>query len=575
MGSATGEFVTNDLSGKAPAQRFLSGCPGAAVLVDGEAVVHAANDKGASIRALMEHGAAPEISALIENAAAKGAIAAGLVSLQDPKGEIFLDVTVIPRGCGDLHLVIARDLTMERNLRSALVESRQRYKDLVEISNDFSWEVGPDKAFVFVSPQGALGYKAGELVGKNPGRFVRNKNKYAFLPFLSNQPVSGVEIWMERSDGAVACVLVSCVPLIDDGGVWLGARGICRDVTLERERESALNRARHREQLLNYVVNTIRDEVEPLNMLTAASAATGRALLATGCRIYRMQEGSKFITAAEDGDTDGVEIPSAFLESLGASGSVEVLDANGWQILATATRYRQKVNGAICLWKPVGQDNWDSDTHILAGDVANQLGIANEQITNHEHIVMMSRTDSMTGMLNRRAFFEQELPRRISRLKRTGEMAALFYVDMDNFKRVNDVHGHQAGDDAIIALRDLLFRFSRPGDELARLGGDEFAVWLGAIPPEVAVKRACDLLVGSRELRKRSGSEDYPLGISLGIAIFDPKSEETLDDLIVRADAAMYAVKHKSKGGFAIAPSPSAGGEPKIGIIAPNGKIVT
>ena len=191
-------------------------------------------------------------------------------------------------------------------------------------------------------------------------------------------------------------------------------------------------------------------------------------------------------------------------------------------------------------------------------DVANQLGIANEQIANHERIVKLSRTDGMTGLLNRRAFYEEELPRRISRLERSGQTASMFYVDMDNFKRVNDVHGHQAGDDAILFLRDMLINFSRPGDLVARLGGDEFAMWLDGIDEPTSQKRAGQLIETSKQMISMSGDDDHPLGISIGVAFFDPKLEESLDDLLARADAAMYSVKKRSKGGFEMAPPPGA-----------------
>ena len=193
---------------------------------------------------------------------------------------------------------------------------------------------------------------------------------------------------------------------------------------------------------------------------------------------------------------------------------------------------------------------WENDHLILISDIANQLGIANEQISNHERIVALSRTDSMIGLLNRRAFYEEDLPRRISRLERTRETAALFFVDMDNFKLVNDIHGHQAGDDAILFLRDLLMEMSRPGDVIARLGGDEFAMWLDGISPEVSEKRASRLIEASETLRQFSGNDEMPLGISVGVAIFDPEKKESLDSVMARADAAMYTVKNASKGGY-------------------------
>lgn len=535
---------------------MLSGFPGAAVLVGGDGAVLAANARAASLQALIQHGVAPEISALIDSARAGCMIAAGTVTLKSAKGEIVLDITVVPSGAdGDL-VVMARDLTMERNLRTALVDSRQRYKDLVEVSGDFSWEAGTDGKFTFVTPRGALGFATEELIGKEARDFVISPEDFSSLPFASDRPLDDVEVWMHNKDGSAACVLVSCVPLIatENGGEeWKGTRGVCRDVTDERESESALARARGREQHLNYIVSTIRDELEPHNMLNAAAAATAHALGMAGCRIYRRNEQGAFTVAAEHGNVAGLGELDAALEKKALGDNVIEVGIGGWQVLATPTIYRQTVNGALSMWKVADGEPWEDDHHILIRDVANQLGIANEQISNHERILDLSRTDGMTGLLNRRAFFEEELPRRIARLARSGESAALFYVDMDNFKAVNDVHGHQVGDEAILFLRDLLMEISRPGDVIARLGGDEFAMWLDGVNPEVSESRARRLLEVSEAMKKFSGSRRKPLGISVGVAIFDPMNTESPDNLLARADAAMYAVKKAGKGGFRMA----------------------
>jgi diguanylate cyclase (GGDEF)-like protein/PAS domain S-box-containing protein len=535
---------------------LLGGFPGAAVLVGGDGAVIAANDRAAGLQALIQHNAAPDINALIESARGDRMIAAGTVTLRTSKGEMVLDITVVPSGIDGELVVMARDLTMERNLRTALVDSRQRYKDLVEVSSDFSWEVGTDGKFVFVTPKGALGYTAEELVGRKAEEFVISPEEFSPLPFVSDRPLDDVEVWMRGKDGSTACVLVSCIPLMaSENGVdrWKGTRGVCRDVTDERESESALARARRREQHLNYIVSTIRDELEPHNMLNAAAAATARALGMAGCRIYRRNERGAFMVAAEYGNVEGLKELDAELGSMGTGDKVVALDIGKWQVLATSTNYRHQVNGALSMWKPANGQPWEDDHHILIRDVANQLGIANEQISNHERIVNLSRTDGMTGLLNRRAFYEEELPRRVARLERNRETAALFYVDMDNFKAVNDIHGHQMGDDAILFLRDLLMEMSRPGDVIARLGGDEFAMWLDGVTPEVSKTRAERLIGASKAMRKFSGSPEKPLGISVGVAIFDPDDNERLEDLLARADAAMYAVKKASKGGFQMA----------------------
>lgn len=478
------------------------------------------------------------------------------MTLDSEKGDLFLEAMVSPMSSANgtaEFLILIRDMTMERNLRTALVDSRQRYKDLVEVNSDFAWEVGDDGTFVFVSPKGALGYSADDIVGCKASTFVIDSDQYDPVPFASDKPLDNVEMWLRTSDGETACMLTSCVPLVNEDHRWRGVRGSCRNVTIDRANEAALARAHHREYLLNHIVFSIRDEIDPLNMLSAASTATLDAVMATGARIYRLIDGDTFEVAAENGICENIEPLLDLFPGLQSKAITEDAEIGEWRVLYTPTLYRQTINGVFAVWRHMDDAPWEDDYRILLSDVANQLGIANEQIANHKRIVALSRTDSMTGLLNRRAFFEEELPRRTSRLEKEGMSAALFFVDMDNFKLVNDVRGHQAGDDAILKLRQLMIDNSRPVDVIARLGGDEFALWLDHISEEIAMKRAQGLLASSEELREFSGAEDRPLGISIGMAMFDPSSGETIEELMARADEAMYAVKRSGKGGIRLA----------------------
>ncbi len=548
--------------------KLVAGYPGPAVLLDGTGAPLLANAKGAGLERALAGGAVEDVTQLIEQAITAHSIANATVTVKTSRGDVILDVTVVPilsgQGTPKRVLVLARDLTMERNLRSTLVESRQRYKDLVEISNDFSWEVDADGNFVFVSPQGALGFSAEELVDSPARDLVIDPDEITPFPFATHRRLENVEIWMTQKDGSTACMIISSLPLVKGEGedeVWTGCRGVCRDVTEERESEAALARARHREQLLNYIVGQIRDEIEPHDMLMAAATATARALGAAGTRIYREDpQYETFAVNAEFGNMQGVAALGDKVFNL-SPGEVVDVDLPDWSAIVTATQYRNQVNGALAMWKPKKDNAWDDDHRLMLTDVANQLGIANEQISNHERMVKLSRTDGMTGLLNRRAFYEEELPRRVARLERSGLTASMFYVDMDNFKRVNDVHGHQAGDDAILYLRDMLLNFSRPGDLVARLGGDEFAMWLDGIDEETSFNRAGQLIETSKEMVSMSGDDEHPLGISVGVAFFDPRTGEPLDSLLARADAAMYTVKKQGKGGFGMAPPPGAENE--------------
>ena len=517
----------------------------------------AANAQGAAVRTLLQQGDSPEIAALIATATAGQTVANATLSLHGAKGGAVHEITVVPVLSGSSLLVLARDLTLGHYVRDALVESRQRYKDLVEASSDFAWEVGADGAFVFVSPRGALGYGAADLIGRQPVEFMLDTAGDAPLPFATEKPLEEIEIWMRQADGTQACVILACIPLFDDDGRWRGARGVCRDVTEARALEDALARARYREQLLNHVVSTFRDEVEPRKVLTAAAAATARALKAEGCRIYRRAPSENFDVAAEYGDADGLEVPKSFLARLAEAPGAIDHETGHKRLLAAATRYQDTVNGAVMLWTTQEGGDWKDDDYILLGDVASHLGIANAQIDKHETIVRLSRTDPLTELLNRRALFEDELPRRLKRLRLGGGHSALFYVDLDKFKQVNDTHGHQRGDQVLLAVRDMLVEHSRPGDVIARHGGDEFAMWIEGITEKVAAKRARTLIAAGRDLARFSGGQEHPLGLSVGIALYDPEDGESLDDLVARADAAMYAVKRTGKSGFELAPRPA------------------
>ena len=138
------------------------------------------------------------------------------------------------------------------------------------------------------------------------------------------------------------------------------------------------------------------------------------------------------------------------------------------------------------------------------------------------------------------------------------------HIDLDNFKQVNDVHGHRRGDEALCALATLLSGDSRIGDITARLGGDEFALWPEEADEAAAVAKAKALLTAASDLRRFSGSTDKPLGISIGIAVTNPEGQETFTDFVPRADQAMYAAKRDRKGSYALvaaAPTSASLGE--------------
>jgi diguanylate cyclase (GGDEF)-like protein/PAS domain S-box-containing protein len=516
---------------------------------------------GNAAAARLSDGAAlaDALSAQVAAVLADGVARRAEIELAVDHGTELLDGTIAPTAEGAAALVVMRNVTRERRIQQALAESRQRYKDLVEISSDFSWETDADGKFAFVSPQGAFGYSAAELLARMPRSLLAETNSDLGVGvFSTRERVVDAELWLRCADGTNALVRASALPVLAGAGDWTGARGVCRDITRERERESTLARAEMRERLIAYVIRTIHDETDPASVLEAAAAATGRSFGAEACRIYIAGDDRGLAVTASFGRDQIGGGEAALLAEATRQGATRSAKAGGSEIVCVATRHRKTVNGAFVLVRAEAAGPWAKDDVALAEEVAPQLATAIEQFKDHARLEALSRTDELTKLLNRRAFLA-ELAQRLGR----NAPAALFFVDLDNFKRVNDVHGHQRGDQALLAVADLLRANTRAGDLVARLGGDEFAVWLDRADATAAVQRVEQLLSASAGLGKFSGDSEHPLGVSIGVAVVAARSDETVEQITARADEAMYAVKRRAKGNYAVSTPDGAICEPK------------
>ena len=151
--------------------------------------------------------------------------------------------------------------------------------------------------------------------------------------------------------------------------------------------------------------------------------------------------------------------------------------------------------------------------------------------------------DELTGVANRRAFHEAA-ERELARRGRSGEPLSLIMLDLDGLKRLNDTHGHAAGDEAIVAAARAFGGELRGSDVLARLGGDEFAVLL----PETDADGARFVAERLRVALEREVVAGAALRTSAGVATLDGAGGE-LGILLAEADAALYGEKHARKTG--------------------------
>ena len=217
------------------------------------------------------------------------------------------------------------------------------------------------------------------------------------------------------------------------------------------------------------------------------------------------------------------------------------------------------MNGALVAGWPVNAGSWQKETQPLLESIADHAGIAIAQAQQTEALQRLSNKDPLTGLYNRRAFME-ELPRRLVRNAQQKRAGAFFYIDLDDFKNINDVGGHMEGDRVLTEVGAKLEHHIRQDDMAIRLGGDEFAIWFDEIKQIDAERKAGELLSVLKNIMT-SEKNGKPISASIGIAIFDPDTDEDLESLIGRADEALYNIKEHGKGTWAIAPANAGNGE--------------
>jgi diguanylate cyclase (GGDEF)-like protein/PAS domain S-box-containing protein len=185
-----------------------------------------------------------------------------------------------------------------------------------------------------------------------------------------------------------------------------------------------------------------------------------------------------------------------------------------------------------------------SDEHELLGAVVVCRDVSHERRLTRQ-LSWQATHDALTGLVNRREF-EAQVAAALHSAKQEGHVHALLYLDLDQFKVVNDTCGHSAGDLLLQLLAKLLQTRMRDSDLLARLGGDELGVLLPHCPPAQALHVADDLRQSVKGFRFVWENRSFELGVSIGLVEVNHDSK-SLSELLVAADQACYLAKERGR----------------------------
>ncbi len=433
-------------------------------------------------------------------------------------------------------LLCLRDVTDRRRFELAHSEEA-RFRSIVQNSAAVTMLV--DREGRVESVSGALTRLLGhdpELVENRPlADLVRHSDREALASALERasfgasavSPVT-VELGLTRHSGGEAVPFeLTIVNLIEDptvGGFVISAH----DIT---DRSIAEHRLR---QALSLLTATLDSTADGILVVDAAGRIT--SFNRRFCEMWRLPESaleSRDDSAVPSFVLDQLEKPEVFItkvEELYSQPEVESDDTIEFKDGRVFERHSrpQKVDGTV-----VGRV-WSFR------DVTDRKRLEDELSYQAFH-------DSLTGLANK-ALFQDRLQHAAARIERTGGHLAVLFIDLDNFKTVNDSLGHAAGDELLTRVAEILVGCLRKVDTAARLGGDEFAVLVEDIKNHGdAAKLAERILVALRQ-PVTAGGKDVSATVSIGITFDTPGI--TSDQLLRNADLAMYTAKEHGKNRF-------------------------
>ena len=424
---------------------------------------------------------------------------------------------------------ILRDLSERKNAREISRKNEERFRALVESTSDFIWEVDRKVRYTYASPKvkEILGYTPSEMIGKAPFDFMPESIKGQIMEQFSviaenKRHFQNLENVNFRKDGTRVVLETSGVPFFDNQGELAGYRGIDRDITIRKLNE---------EQLI-LSENVFTNSIE------------GIVITSPDGTIQKVNKAFTDITGYSEEEALG-ENPRI----LKSDRNEDKFYTKMWLDLKTTGQWsdeiwNRKKDGSI-------YPEWLSISAIRDddGEITNYISLfhdISEKKINEEQLEFLAFHDSLTKLPNRQLFYDR-LNFSIQTSIRTGNKLALLYMDIDNFKNINDSYGHPFGDELLCHVKDRISAICRSSDTFARYGGDEFVIVLNQLKNS---QEALDFSIKIVNLFKTPLSileEEIFTSLSIGLAIF-PDDGKNIITLEKNADLALYKAKREGKG---------------------------
>ncbi len=410
-----------------------------------------------------------------------------------------------------------------------MAASENRYKRIVENLNEGIWVIDRYNNIRFVNQALAdmLGYSIEEILGRSVFDFENKTSQSIFKQQIAERKKglsSAYDIELLHKNGHTVLIQVESAPLRNDQEKFDGVVESIKDMTdIHRQQLKLKMLSSAVEQSGSMVMitdqNAVIEYVNP--KLCAITAYNKEELKGQNARIFRTEE-----------------INMEVISDLWAT----ITTGNEWQ---GEIQLRKKTGGTLWMLMSVSsvtnEHNQISHFVTVCEDVS-QLKEA------HLRMEELAYVDSLTGLANR-ILFRDRLEQVLKGLQRTGNTAALLYLDLDEFKRINDSLGHDVGDAVLMKVAESLRQCVRYQDTVARMGGDEFVILLtdidGMSGASSVARKIMETMAKPVQLLKNELIITPSIGITLA-----PADSLNADILLKNADMAMYKAKSSGRNNY-------------------------
>jgi diguanylate cyclase (GGDEF)-like protein/PAS domain S-box-containing protein len=493
-----------------------------------------------------------------------------------------LRMTLLPAQ-GQGGWIIARDLTEEHLAQATLSEAEFRLREAQELSHVglWLWDAASDSLQISdelyrihgISPLEFDGTMAAYRTYTHPDD--RDTLAAAMAASLRTGEGYEQEYRIARPDGTIGWIYSRAQVVTAPAGGSAGLRGVAQDVTdRKRAAESLRDQAAMLELLRQMAVaaNEAADLEQALQICVRdvclhTGWPVGEAVFIDARRVpstwnVHTSDPERFSHVVETSQMAAPQLSGPIASAMqtgqpltasaaapGADPTSQAAFASGLDVVVVLPLIVGRE--VVAILRFFGRDQPDEQLLVTVCDGANQLGRVVERARSRDELSHQALHDSLTGLPNRTLLMDR-LGRALAHQARVPRQVALVFLDLDNFKLINDSLGHEAGDELVVEVARRLDKILRPEDTAARLGGDEFIVLCDQLENEEdAVNVAERILVAVSEPISLRGHPETVITASAGIAIASGPGIAP-EALLRDADLAMYRAKEAGRGRYQI-----------------------